>query len=158
MSFGLFSSSRFTCRSSFSFVVAVFSSRFFVVSSGGLALLQHARRALALTPRSWVFSLAYSGTFEPTGVWGSTVVSVGYRMTTGAESEDTLLTLPAVNTAVTADHLGRVASLTALVPDLCPAPPRGVVGGGGSSRGGERLVWVPRHLNLAPSDARWDVG
>jgi len=83
---------------------------------------------------------------------------VGYRLATRTESEDTLLPLTAVNTAVPADRLGRVASLTALVPDLCPAPPRGGVGGGGSVDGGVQVVWVPRHLDLAPSDVRWDVG
>ena len=100
MSFGPLGSSRFTCRSSFSFVVEVFFSRCFVVDSGGLALFQHARRALTLTPKSWAFNLAHSGTFEPTGVWGSTVVAVGYRLAARTEGENTLLPLTAVNTAV----------------------------------------------------------
>ena len=157
VSFSLFSSSRSTCRPSISFVIGIFPSRCFVMATGDLTLFQHARRALALTPRSWAFRLAHSGTFEPTGVWGSTVVSVGYRLTTGAKSEGTLLTLPAVNTAVPADHLGRVASLTALAPGLYPAPPRGVTGGGWSVGGGVQVVWVPKQLDLAPSDVRWDV-
>ena len=74
----------------------------------------------------------------------------------------TLLAVRAALAAVTVAPFGRVSLLTTLArweaPGPFPVPPRGVVGVGGTIGGGGRLVWVPRNLDLAPRDVRWDVG
>ena len=90
------------------------------------------------------------------------MVSLLGWLTAEALGKKMLLAVRAALAAVTVAPFGRRASLTTLAwwqaPSLYPAPPRGVIGGGGSVGGGVQVVWVPEHLDLAPSDVQWDVG